>query len=100
MLCLVHRVTFSNIHKRLCEKGSFAREDHSAGRPITTRTPLLEKHVLHEIEQHPESSSRTFGTSLHGNHKLIWVKKITAILYYFFLLRYGKFLMRGHYEVL
>lgn len=42
-------------HARLCEKGSFARDSHGAGRPTTTRTPALKEAVLHQIKQHPET---------------------------------------------
>lgn len=33
-----------------CENDLFARDGHVAGRPTTTRTPVLEEAVLHEIE--------------------------------------------------
>lgn len=52
----------------LSEKGSFARDNHGAGRPTTTRPPVLVEAVVHEIEQHPEACSRTIAINLHCSH--------------------------------
>lgn len=46
---LPNRQTFSSIHRRLAESGTF-RKGTSEGRPRTVRTPEIEEAVLYEIE--------------------------------------------------
>lgn len=69
---LVHATT-SIIHAWICEKDSFDRNGHAAGRPTTARTPALKEAILHEIEQHPEISTPTSTTNLHCSHNSVWV---------------------------
>ena len=52
-----HHTTFVAIYRRLCELGSFETDEH-AGRPQTVRTPDDEEHVLHDIQNNPDTSSR------------------------------------------
>ena len=47
--------TLSNIHRRLVKTGT-VRRITSEGRPLNVRIPKIEKAVLHEVEEHPETN--------------------------------------------
>jgi hypothetical protein len=64
--------TFTRLHQRLVETGSFARASDIPGRPITRRTPALEEAVLNEIEVHPETSTRKIAADLNVSPTLVW----------------------------
>lgn len=63
--------TFTNIHRRLAETGTFERNKNTLGRPQTIRTPELEEAVLQLIDEHPETSTRKIGVTVNASHQTI-----------------------------
>ena len=63
--------TFSNIHRRLAETGTFKRNRNTPGKPQTVRTPELEEAVLQIIDEHPETSTRKIGVTVNASHQTI-----------------------------
>lgn len=63
--------TFTNIHRRLSEYGSF-KHNTSEGRPRTVRTPEVEEAVLHAVEENPATSTRKIGRELNICYKIVW----------------------------
>ena len=59
-----HHTTFGAIYRPLSEHWSF-ETDERVGRPQTVRTPDVEEHYLHEIENNPGTSSRQVSRQ-HG----------------------------------
>ena len=53
----LHLITYGAIYRRLYEHGSF-ETDESAVRSQTVRTPDVEEHVLHDIDNNPGASFR------------------------------------------
>lgn len=64
-------ISFSSIHRRLCEIGLFEKRKNVPGRSTTVRTPALEKAVLHKIEENPETSTRKITRALNVSHPTI-----------------------------
>nr|CAH7755169.1 unnamed protein product [Callosobruchus chinensis] len=62
--------TFSNLHRRLCENGSFDQDNHLKGVQRTARTPEIE--VLNAIEEDPGLSTRKIANNLNITHILVW----------------------------
>ncbi|GFY76643.1 DUF4817 domain-containing protein [Trichonephila inaurata madagascariensis] len=58
---LPNRKIFERLHRRLRKTGLFDNEMHDSGRNRSSRTPELEKHVLREFEEQPETSTRTIS---------------------------------------
>ena len=63
-------LSFSNIH-RLVETGS-VRKGTSEGRPLNVRTPEIEEALLHEVKEHPETSTRNIARNLNICHQTVW----------------------------
>lgn len=72
--------TFSSIHRRLHETGSFDKGT-SEGRPQTIRTPEIEDAVLHEIEEHPETSTRRISRLLNVSYVIVWKILVDFLLH-------------------
>ncbi|GFY47648.1 cuticle protein 14 isoform b [Trichonephila inaurata madagascariensis] len=68
---LTNRKTFEPLHRRLREAGSFVSGMHDAGRTRSARTPEFEKHVLREIEEQPEMSTRTISATTSVSHMTV-----------------------------
>lgn len=50
--------TFTNLHRRLCERGSFAISKHDCGRSRTTRSVENEERILQVVAENPRISVR------------------------------------------
>lgn len=85
--------TFSNIHRRLVETGS-VRKGTSEGRPRNVRTPEIEDAVLHEVEEHPETSTRKIARNLNICHQIVWRILVDFLLYPYHILRVQALLPR------
>lgn len=85
--------TFSNIHRRLSETGCF-HKGNSEGRPRTVRTPEIEEAVLHEIDEHPETSTRKIARGLNICHQIVWRILVDFLLYPYHILRVQALLPR------
>lgn len=66
------RRIFSNIHRRLCEKGNFDLDNHLKGSHQTARTQEIEEEVLNSIEEDPNLSTRKISRNLNISHVLVW----------------------------
>lgn len=64
--------TFTQLHSRLQNTGTFARSNHIIGRPRTVRTPQLEEQTLRIIDDHPETSTRKIALQLNVSSKTVW----------------------------
>nr|CAH7742507.1 unnamed protein product [Callosobruchus chinensis] len=62
--------TFSNLHRRLCEKGSFDQDNHLKVQLIA-KTPEIEDAVLNAIEEDPGLSIRKIANNLNITHVLV-----------------------------
>lgn len=85
--------TFSNIHRRLRETGSF-KKGTSEGRPLSVRTLEIEEAVLQEIEEHPETSTRKIARTLNICHQIVWRILVDFLLYPYHILRVQALLPR------
>lgn len=86
--------TFSRIHRRLHETGTF-KVDHSAkGVHQTVRTLELEEGILHEIEENPATSTRKIATTFNVSHFLVWKILIENLLYPYHIQRVQALLPR------
>jgi len=85
--------TFSNVHRRLVETGS-VRKGTSEGRPQNVRTPEIEEAVLHEVEEHPETSTRKIARNLNICHQIVWRILVDYLLYPYHILRVQALLPR------
>lgn len=63
--------TFTTLHLRLEETGSFAKSK-IGGRPLTVRTQQLEEEVLNLVEESPGTSTRKIGNELNVSNKTVW----------------------------
>ena len=63
--------TFSSIHRRLCEKGSFQRNNHLKGVPRTVRIPDIEETILNSVDEDPGLSTRKIQNNLNISHILV-----------------------------
>jgi Helix-turn-helix domain (DUF4817) len=63
--------TFTRLHLRLEETGSFA-ESKIRGPQFSVRTPELEENVLNIVEESPGTSTRKIGNELNVSHKTVW----------------------------
>ncbi|GFV41563.1 uncharacterized protein TNCV_3627151 [Trichonephila clavipes] len=68
---LTNQKTFERLHQRLRETGSFVSGMYDAGRTRSARTPEFEEHVLREIEEQPETSTRTLSAA-NVSHMTVW----------------------------
>lgn len=64
--------TFSAIHARLSENGSFSRNGYAAGRPRSVRTIQLEENVLNDVTNHPEKSTAELSLQFHTSKHTVW----------------------------
>lgn len=64
--------TFTNLHRRLAETGSFMRTRDIPGRPRTARTPELEEAVLNAIDENPGTSTRIIADALNSTQATVW----------------------------
>lgn len=86
--------TFSNIHRRLCEKGRFEPDNHLKGVQRTVRTPEIEVAVLNSIEEDPGLSTRKIGNNLNISHILVWKILHDFLLYPYHIQRVQALLPR------
>lgn len=63
--------TFSNIHRRLQETGTFSKSVDIPGKPRAVRTPELEEAVLNEVSIHPETSTRKMSDMFNVSHQTV-----------------------------
>lgn len=63
--------TFTNVHRRLAETGSFKGAHDVPGRPRTARTPELEEAVLNAVEEDPGTSTRIIAGALNCTQKTV-----------------------------
>ena len=63
--------TFTRLHLRLEETGSFAKSK-IGGRPLTIRTVQLEEEVLNMVEESAGISTRKIGNELNVSYKTVW----------------------------
>lgn len=65
--------TFTNLHRRLQENGTFKR-NFLGGLNRYTRTPDIEENILNEIANHPETSTRKIASSMNQtvSHQTVW----------------------------
>ena len=68
---LVQKLSQIGIHRRLRDIGTFARATDIIGRPVTVRTPEPKETVLHEIDGHPERSTRKIASTFDVSHKTV-----------------------------
>lgn len=66
------RRTFSNVHRRLRETGTFNANNNLKGALRTMRTPDIEEAVLNCIDVNPHVSTRKIGNQLNISHVLVW----------------------------
>lgn len=85
--------TFTRLHLRLEETGSFAKSK-IGGRPFTIRTPQLEEDVLNMVEESPGTSTRKVGNELNVNHKTVWSILKDYLLYPYHIQRVQALLPR------
>lgn len=64
--------TFTKLHIRLQETGTFAKSKNIIGRPRTVRNPQLENQILQIIDQHPETSTRNIADEVNVSNKTVW----------------------------
>lgn len=86
--------TFTNIHRRLMETGSFHNKNVDAGRPRAVRTPQIEEAVLNELNEHPETSTRKVSEILNVSHQVVWRILHDALLYPYHIQRVQALLPR------
>ncbi|CAH1113854.1 unnamed protein product, partial [Psylliodes chrysocephalus] len=65
--------TFSSLHRRLAETGSFKRAADIVGRPRAVRTPELEEAVLNAVEENLETSTRIIAEALNSTQSTVWI---------------------------
>lgn len=66
-----NRKTFVNIHRHLCDYGTFATRTGDRGRPRTT-TPAEEEEILNTVDGNPEISTRQLAQQLSLSYSTIW----------------------------
>lgn len=86
--------TFSSIHRRLQETGTFKIDNSSKGAHPTVRTPEIEEAVLNTVEEHPETSTRKIAGTLNISHVLVWKILIDNLLYPYHIQRVQALLPR------
>lgn len=86
--------TFSRIHARLRETGTFEKASHLSGAHRTVRTPETEEAVLNLVEEHPETSTRKVALTLNISHVLVWKILIDNLLYPYHIQRVQALLPR------
>nr|CAH7761519.1 unnamed protein product [Callosobruchus chinensis] len=102
--------TFSILHRRLCEKGSFDQDNHLKGIQRTARTPEIEDAVLNAIEEDPGLIARKIANNLNVTHVLVrfllypyHIQRVQALLPHDFPLRMNLcqwFLQKVHENLL
>jgi hypothetical protein len=80
--------TFSRIHQRLQETGSFGRQTADVGRPRTVRTAELEDRVLQHVANDPSASTRRIAAREGvSGHATVWRILHQNLLYPYHLQR-------------
>lgn len=64
--------TFTMLHLRLQDTGTFARSQNIAGRPRTTRTVELEEDILQIIHANPRTSTRKIANEVNACPTTVW----------------------------
>lgn len=67
-----HHSTFTRLHQRLHESGTFEKRSLDTGRHRHIRTPELEVAVLNIIEAQPETSTRKIAAELNTCASTVW----------------------------
>lgn len=67
-----HHSTFTRLHQRLHESGTFEKRSLDTGRHRQIRTPELEVAVLNIIEAQPETSTRKIAAELNTCASTVW----------------------------
>lgn len=65
------RKTFENIHRLLCEYGTFKPRGGNGGRPRST-TPEEEEEILDSVEDTPQISTRQVARQVAIPHWIVW----------------------------
>lgn len=86
--------TFSNLHRRLAETGTFKGNHQLKGAHRTTRTPEIEEAVLNSIDENPTLSTRKIGFNLNISHFLVWKILHDFLLYPYHVQRVQSLLPR------
>lgn len=64
--------TFTRLHIRLQETGTFARSKNIPGRPLSVRTAELEEQILDVVEDSPGISTRKIAADMNISGKTVW----------------------------
>lgn len=63
---------FANLHRNLCEYGTFSKSAQDTGRTRMTRTPALEEEILRRVEEAPGTSTRTIARDIAASQSSVW----------------------------
>ncbi|KAJ4450346.1 hypothetical protein ANN_01766 [Periplaneta americana] len=64
--------TFTSIHRRLCEQGSFDRRTEDQGRRCSVQTPETEEAVLRFVENSPSVNTKAIAHQFNNSHCTAW----------------------------
>lgn len=90
--------TFSTIHRRLAETGSFSHQKTgNSGRQVSVRTPELEESILDVIADHPNKSTRELGLQFNVSCQTVWTILREQQLHPYHVQRVHSLLPRDYY---
>lgn len=90
--------TFSTIHRRLAETGSFSHQKTgNSGRQVSVRTPELEEAILDVIADHPNKSTRELGFQFNVSCETVWTILREQQLHPYHVQRVHSLLPRDYY---